>query len=57
MADLTERLTGLCRDIARQAQAAGVTLAAPSRDDLDLLRAVHYRPGVLVTAELQERAA
>lgn len=39
-ATLTERLTGLCRDIARQAQAAGVTLGAPSRDDLDLLRAV-----------------
>lgn len=40
MADLTERLTGLCRDVARQAQAAGVTLAAPSRADVDLLRAV-----------------
>lgn len=39
-ATLTERLTGLCRDIARQAQAAGVTLGAPSRDDLALLRAV-----------------
>ena len=41
MADgLVERLTGLCRDVARQAQAAGVTLGAPSRDDLALLRAV-----------------
>lgn len=38
--DMVDRLVGLCRDVARQAQAAGVTLGAPSRDDLVLLRAV-----------------
>ena len=38
--DMVGRLVGLCRDVARQAQAAGVTLGAPSRDDLVLLRAV-----------------
>lgn len=38
--DLVDRLVGLCRDLARQAQTAGVTLGAPTRDDLTLLRAV-----------------
>lgn len=38
--DLVDRLTRLCRDIARQAQAAGVQLGVPARDDLTLLRAV-----------------
>lgn len=37
---LIDQLTRLCRDIARQAQAAGVQLGAPSREDLTLLRAV-----------------
>ncbi len=51
MADLTERLTGLCRDIARQAQAGGVTLGASTRDDLDLLRAVLNGDPIAVESE------
>lgn len=51
MPDLVDRLTGLCRDIARQAQAGGVTLGAPTRDDLDLLRAVLNGDPIRAAAE------
>lgn len=49
--DLVERLTRLCRDVARQAQAAGVQLGAPSRDDLVLLRAVLNGDPIRTTVE------